>query len=1011
MKRTTIFLAALSLLLNLTSSGQKNRFQTYPELGKKYIYEFTEITYIQNKKGDKNDSLIKSKLISIQYANFKPEDKTYLLVKVLENTVKKPEQSITNLKDYRFPEFRDGFYDKRYPDFYEGLLCRVDFKYNFDIETGNITLINREEVLFKVRKVLIEKGFYEGEIKKRITIFNKEAIPRITKYLESIYQVSGDFLEEEIHETPVYDGKLEMRDSVLTITQKKWVLEAGLYMRNISINNAKNCLIDLHTIELDSLKKPRKFKDIKYQFSTIEKRTQLKSIDIIGLNRFIISGKIENPGVKTVTLAILNNPFGIDLHQETIFLDENNTFSFDVELNHAGLVFLQFGKNNNLDERAILSFYAEPGSEIHFEAKGESFPWDIKFSGDLKGASNFLYDLWVGSKIFHQKIDFNTIRNAWYKTNYTDFIKYYNEFNSFSQKYKSQIDESAFEFITNEMNAFFLGGVMFYITRKYYSINSPFGTIGFPGMEDVNIIELENIIESYKIHDIYNEYGIHSRVLVDYYLQYYYTKIKKLKELTFRGYKIAGANADFYFSSDIAQRVEFTRMFLSGHLLYSKLVEIFQYELLLKRRILTQDESYILQQIDNYFDLMIRVCNDEEFIDAIKFKRNNFSQWQDESYFPKTTFFNQKGEQKYFEDYFYEKPTLFYISYRWGTQRYYWDKLAEDNPKLNVVMIMEGSNLKEWTDYVEASTPVAEQLFLINHELNLKDIFMENSNYYIAYDKNGKLLGYSGSADEIIKMGKKSLVQKKKELDKSQLQIVVIVLALIVTLLIIVLLIWKWRVRQQIRKEQQQRRLRELELTAIRSQMNPHFLFNSLNSVQNLIQQNRGREAHLYLADFAGLIRKVLRNSEKEEVSLAEELEMTKQYLNLEKLRFDFDFSISVDNKIDPHNTLVPSILLQPFAENAVIHGLQSKLDNRQISIKIQQVESGIKISIEDNGIGREAAKEIAKTKNGKGTKLIQERLNILQEKQGEKYKLKIIDLNENDETGTLVEIIIPEEK
>ncbi len=225
------------------------------------------------------------------------------------------------------------------------------------------------------------------------------------------------------------------------------------------------------------------------------------------------------------------------------------------------------------------------------------------------------------------------------------------------------------------------------------------------------------------------------------------------------------------------------------------------------------------------------------------------------------------------------------------------------------------------------------------------------------------------------------------------------------------LLIWKWRVRQRFRKEQQFRKQRELELTAIRSQMNPHFLFNSLNSVQNLVQQNKGREAHLYLSDFAGLIRKVLRNSEKEEVSLAEELEMVEQYLNLEKLRFNFNFSISVDKELDPHNTLVPSMLLQPFAENAVIHGLQSKPENRQLSIIIQQVESGIKISIEDNGIGREEAKKIAKAKNGKGSKMIQERLNILQEKQGEKYQLDIIDLNENGETGTRVEILIPEER
>jgi LytS/YehU family sensor histidine kinase len=241
---------------------------------------------------------------------------------------------------------------------------------------------------------------------------------------------------------------------------------------------------------------------------------------------------------------------------------------------------------------------------------------------------------------------------------------------------------------------------------------------------------------------------------------------------------------------------------------------------------------------------------------------------------------------------------------------------------------------------------------------------------------------------------------------------------------LVVFAIWKLRVRQRFRREQLQRRLRELELTAIRSQMNPHFLFNSLNSVQNLVQQNKGREAHLYLADFAGLIRKVLQNSEKEEVSLAEELEMTEQYLNLEKLRFDFDFFIGVEQGIDIHNTTVPSMLLQPFAENAVIHGLQNKPENRKLRVEVRKADetidstrlavpnrlahkaTGIIISIEDNGIGREAAAAISKTKNGKGSKLIQERLEILQEKQGEKYSLKIIDLEE----GMRVEIFIPEE-
>jgi LytS/YehU family sensor histidine kinase len=165
----------------------------------------------------------------------------------------------------------------------------------------------------------------------------------------------------------------------------------------------------------------------------------------------------------------------------------------------------------------------------------------------------------------------------------------------------------------------------------------------------------------------------------------------------------------------------------------------------------------------------------------------------------------------------------------------------------------------------------------------------------------------------------------------------------------------------------------------------------------------------LYLSDFAGLIRKVLQNSEKEEVSLAEELEMTEQYLNLEKLRFDFEFEIRVERGIDINNTMVPSMLLQPFTENAVIHGLQNKPENRKLKIEVTRENAGIKIAIEDNGIGREAAKAIQKTKNGKGSKLMKERLEILQEKQGEKYRLEIIDLT-GDKTGTRVEIFIPEE-
>jgi LytS/YehU family sensor histidine kinase len=217
--------------------------------------------------------------------------------------------------------------------------------------------------------------------------------------------------------------------------------------------------------------------------------------------------------------------------------------------------------------------------------------------------------------------------------------------------------------------------------------------------------------------------------------------------------------------------------------------------------------------------------------------------------------------------------------------------------------------------------------------------------------------------------------------------------------------------KQRLKKQMQEKRLRELQMAAIRAQMNPHFLFNSLNSVQNLIQQNRAQEAHLYLSDFAGMIRKVLRNSDKEEVSLAEEIEMLKQYLNLEQLRFDFSYNIEVDPKIDQNLFMVPSMILQPVAENAILHGLQNKTGDKKLSIQIQKIGSTIQISIEDNGIGIKEAKKLKTNSNGVGLRMNEERIKMMKDKYGGNYSFKLIDLTEQGTEGTRVEIVIPEEQ
>jgi hypothetical protein len=450
-------------------------------------------------------------------------------------------------------------------------------------------------------------------------------------------------------------------------------------------------------------------------------------------------------------------------------------------------------------------------------------------------------------------------------------------------------------------------------------------------------------------------------------------------------------------------------MVLSGSPLYRDIAAILTQ--LLERTSASSpriNEEYLKDFALKKFDLMIRRCNDPEVVGKVKQIIAQNKKLQTGKFVPDIYFVDLQHKKVKISDFLGEKPTIFYFSSNWAGARYEYDMMAKGMPEINFVMAVEGTNFEQWEEYTKRAEPVITQLLYFNEKRTFLDIFQQRS-VHLVFNKKGELVGTADSPKAAAKIAMDSLNQKK-QLDKSQLKIIISILLVSLLTLFIIMLYWKWRVRQRFRKEEQKRRLRELELTAIRSQMNPHFLFNSLNSVQNLVQQNKGREAHLYLADFAGLIRKVLQNSEKEEVSLAEELEMIQQYLSLEKLRFDFDYQINIEPDIDPHNTLVPSMLLQPFVENAVIHGLQSKPDQRQLKIEVTREEAGIKISIEDNGIGREAAKEMSKPKNGKSSKLMKERLEILQQKQGENYRLEIIDLNKTGETGTRVEIFIPEE-
>lgn len=206
----------------------------------------------------------------------------------------------------------------------------------------------------------------------------------------------------------------------------------------------------------------------------------------------------------------------------------------------------------------------------------------------------------------------------------------------------------------------------------------------------------------------------------------------------------------------------------------------------------------------------------------------------------------------------------------------------------------------------------------------------------------------------------------------------------------------------------------ELEQKLLRSQMNPHFIFNSLIAIQSFIYKKDPVMAGDFLAKFADLIRITLENSRNEFVVLEKEVRMLQYYLDLQCLRFEhkFIYSITLDESIDIQSLKVPPMLAQPFIENAIEHGLRFKENNGQITIRYQKDNGHLVFTVEDNGIGREKAKElqISRQHQSMATSITRERLDILSKRHKQRFNLELTDLLDStgEPCGTLVEFEMP---
>jgi tetratricopeptide (TPR) repeat protein len=230
-------------------------------------------------------------------------------------------------------------------------------------------------------------------------------------------------------------------------------------------------------------------------------------------------------------------------------------------------------------------------------------------------------------------------------------------------------------------------------------------------------------------------------------------------------------------------------------------------------------------------------------------------------------------------------------------------------------------------------------------------------------------------------------------------------------------LLWRGsQLKAKRRISEMNHKISEITQANLRQQMNPHFIFNTLNSIQYYMYQHDKLATNNYLTKFSNLMRKVLDNSQHTSVTLQDELNALRLYLELECIRFKdkFDFEINVDDEIDPIIYKVPTMLIQPYVENSICHGLMPREGKGTVRIDIKLNHSHLLCIIEDNGIGREAAQERKVKKennhNSLGTQITASRLDLVNALYGSSMKTTYTDLkNENgDPTGTRVEINIP---
>lgn len=478
--------------------------------------------------------------------------------------------------------------------------------------------------------------------------------------------------------------------------------------------------------------------------------------------------------------------------------------------------------------------------------------------------------------------------------------------------------------------------------------------------------------------------------------------------MTFKNGQYNGGSHGF-FLGDYVLSLNYLRRFP----LYQTLANAFDKEL-------RQSSWKTAQKLKPYYNDFMNNCGDTALTESVKERWNTLSKWAPGKLIPFKKIRLKNGELLDLEKYKGRALSITFNFHYPEEMRKFLARIKKQDPnKLHFIIIQlkvdgypsstisnELKKLPQVT-YVEidGEDKALDQAILINF-FDIKTFIIDAQQRVVEDNINDSpnQLPQEKAFEEALEKAYLPKIMGKAQKDEI-LKTVLWSLGSIILVSLIFLWIYKARVSAIKKKESFKRQIKELEIKAIRSQMNPHFIFNALNSIQSLINGRNYKDAIVYLEKFSLLMRSVLNHSEKTFVSLSDELNALKLYVELEKLRFDFVVSIVVDVAVNIDLIEIPGMIIQPLIENAILHGIAQKGSKGTLEVLISKKDHCLEISIIDNGIGFEKKNE--KKYKGFGLKLVQERLDLLNT-EGGRAKLEIRNNLNTEISGTTAKLIIP---